>query len=186
MTWHDRPDARWPGGDVGFVPGGNVAAPAHPHRALTNGLLLYQAAPGPAQHRLMYCLVGSPRRIGRCRPMEDRALDPSYLLKTAHTASADVGRPGAAGVTRLLPPAPQRRYRRHRHVHRPRERLLLAHAFAFADAKMEKGQVRASGGSWCRLAAGAPWTSRMRSSSSCAGSFEARAVPADGRQQLDL
>jgi hypothetical protein len=54
-------------------------------------------------------------------------LDPSYLLKRAHTTSADVGRAGGAGVTsELLPPAPQRRCRRHRHVHRPRERRLLA------------------------------------------------------------
>jgi hypothetical protein len=26
---------RWPGGDVSFLPGGNVAAPAHPHPALS-------------------------------------------------------------------------------------------------------------------------------------------------------
>ena len=56
-------------------------------------------------------------------------------------------------------------------------------------ARRGRGLVVASGGScWCRLAAGAdaPWTSRMRSSSSCADSRSAREVPTDWRQHLGL
>jgi hypothetical protein len=98
-------------------------------------------------------------------------LDPSYLLKTAHTATADGDRAGAVVTSYFVPLPSDGTAAIATYVHRPRERLLLAHAFA--DAKMEKGH-RASGGSWCRLAAGAPCPSRMRSSSSCAGSGPAR------------
>jgi hypothetical protein len=82
-------------------------------------------------------------------------LDPSYLLKRAHTATADVGRAGA-GVTSYFLPL-------------PRDGAAIATCtaletaccmHAFADAEMEKGQTE-----WrimvqigCRCA-GAPWAS---------------------------
>jgi hypothetical protein len=99
-------------------------------------------------------------------------LDPSYLLKTAHTATADGDRAGAV-VTSYFVPLPSDGTAAIATC-TALENACCLHAFA--DAKMEKGH-RASGGSWCRLAAGVPCPSRMRSSSACAGSGPARRQP---------
>jgi hypothetical protein len=55
-------------------------------------------------------------------------LDPSYLLKKTHTASAERRRAGAGVTSYLVLPLPSDGGAAAiaRHVHRPRERLLLA------------------------------------------------------------
>jgi hypothetical protein len=83
--------------------------------------------------------------------------DPSYLGKKAHTASADVGRAGAefSSYTRAypLPSGGAAAIATCTAL----ENACCLHAFE--DAEMEKGQGEC-GGSWCRLAASAPFPSR--------------------------
>jgi hypothetical protein len=107
-------------------------------------------------------------------------LDPSYyLLKKAYTCTAellgDVDRPGA-GVTSYFLPLPS-------------DGAAIATCTALESAcclllARPRGRQDGEGpgrvadhGTVYRLAAGAPWTSRMRSSSSCAGSRPARCQP---------
>jgi hypothetical protein len=102
-------------------------------------------------------------------------LDPSYLLKTAHTTSVDVGRPGA-GVTSYFLPLPSDGAAIATCT--ALENACCLHAFA--DAKMENGQaewrIMVQIGCWC-----APWTSRMRSSLELVRGSKAREPRGAGR-----
>jgi hypothetical protein len=72
-----------------------AAAPAHPHPALSDGLL-YQAAPGPAQHRFLHLVLLALHAGSGGRGQWKTTLPkPSYLLEKAHTTTADGDRAGA-------------------------------------------------------------------------------------------